>query len=84
MSLPADDDDCYAYLRLMTEESLRFGVAFLAWCLMSNHVSLVAVPAEEDSLARASGEAHRRYTCIKNSAAGVRQQSARLSKYRRC
>jgi len=34
----------------------------LAWCLMTNHVHLVLVPAQPAALARAIGEAHRRYT----------------------
>ena len=33
-----------------------------AYCLMPNHVHLIAVPQSEDGLARAIGEAHRRYT----------------------
>jgi putative transposase len=28
----------------MTEESNRFGVTFLGWCLITNHVHLIAVP----------------------------------------
>ncbi|PNU21823.1 transposase [Geothermobacter hydrogeniphilus] len=66
------DDDRLAYLDFMREEAQRFGVTFLAWCLMSNHVHLIAVPSRADSLARAIGEAHRRYTRMKNFAAGVR------------
>ena len=42
------------------------------WVFMTNHVHLIAVPESEDSLARAIGEAHRRYTRMKNFAAGVR------------
>jgi len=67
-----DDQDRQAYLCFMAEESTRFGVSFLAWCLMSNHVHLIAVLEKDDSLARAIGEAHRRYTRMKNFAAGVR------------
>lgn len=44
----------------------------MAWCLMSNHVHLIAVPDKEDSLARAIGEAHKRYTRMKNFREGVR------------
>jgi putative transposase len=39
---------------------------------MTNHVHLIAVPEREESLARAIGEAHRRYTRMKNFVAGVR------------
>ena len=68
----ADDEDRLAYLGFMEEEALRFGVTFVAWCLMTNHVHLIAIPGVEDSLARAIGEAHRCYTRRKNFAEGVR------------
>jgi putative transposase len=38
------------------------GVQVWAYCLMPNHIHLIAVPQSEDGLARAIGEAHRRYT----------------------
>jgi len=38
------------------------GVAIWSYCLMPNHVHLIAVPKTEDGLRRAIGEAHRRYT----------------------
>ena len=66
------DEDRFAYLEFMAKEGRRFGVTFLAWCLMDNHVHLIAVPKTETSLARAIGEAHRRYTRMKNFAEGVR------------
>lgn len=68
----ASDDDRHAYLNFMAEEAERFGVSFLAWCLMDNHVHLIAVPETETALARAIGEAHRRYTRMKNFTEGVR------------
>ena len=34
----------------------------MAYCLMPNHVHMVAVPQTADGLRRAIGEAHRRYT----------------------
>jgi len=46
---------------LMAEWCGRHGVAVWAWCLMPNHVHLVAVPAGEAALAAGIGEAHRRY-----------------------
>ena len=39
---------------------------------MANHVHLVMVPSCEKALAAAVGEAHRRYTWMKNRAEGVR------------
>lgn len=39
---------------------------------MSNHVHFIAVPKKENSLAKTIGEAHRRYTRMKNFTEGVR------------
>ncbi|MFO7820801.1 MAG: transposase, partial [Lentisphaeria bacterium] len=60
------DDDRHEYLRLLREQAKRFGLESLSYCLMTNHVHLIAVPTEEDSLARAIGEAHRLYTRMIN------------------
>ncbi len=46
----------------MAEWCNRCGVEIWAYCLMPNHVHLIAIPDKEDSLAKAIGEAHRRYT----------------------
>ncbi|HUX01824.1 MAG: transposase [Phycisphaerae bacterium] len=56
------DADYEAYLALMAEQCVAHGVRIWAWCLMPNHVHLVAVPKTAEGLARAIGEAHRRYT----------------------
>jgi putative transposase len=56
------DDDYAAYLELMAEWCRRCGVEVWAYCLMPNHVHLVAVPSTAEALARGIGEAHRRYT----------------------
>ena len=57
-----EDEDYGAYLDLMAEWCDRCGVEVWAYCLMPNHVHLIAVPSSEDGLRRAIGEAHRRYT----------------------
>lgn len=54
--------DYKAYLRLMAAWCGKQGVEVWAYCLMTNHVHLIAVPGSERGLARAIGEAHRRYT----------------------
>ncbi len=46
----------------MAEWCGRLDVEILFYCLMPNHVHLIAVPKTEDGLRRAIGEAHRRYT----------------------
>ncbi len=56
------DEDYAAYLDLMAQWCRKCQVEIWAWCLMPNHVHLIAVPQEERGLARAIGEAHRRYT----------------------
>ena len=42
------------YLDLMREYAYRFHLSISAYCLMSNHVHLIAVPQRSDSLARTS------------------------------
>jgi len=66
------DDDRLEYLKNLSEQGERFGVSYLAWCLMSNHVHLIAIPERADSLARGIGEAHRRYTRYINFREGWR------------
>jgi len=60
------------YLEFMREECRRFGVDVLAWCLMTNHVHEIALPGDEKGLARAIGEAHKRYSRMRNFQEGVR------------
>ena len=66
------DSDRRAYLDFMAEELDRFGVEVLAWCLMTNHTHLIVVPRDSKVMARAIGEAHRRYTRLQNFSDGVR------------
>ncbi|MBF0250000.1 MAG: transposase [Alphaproteobacteria bacterium] len=56
------DDDYRVYKALMAEWCAKHGVEVWAYCLMPNHVHLILVPRDENGLARAVGEAHRRYT----------------------
>jgi len=72
MDIFPDDDARLAYLRFLSEEAGRSGVQFLSWCLMTNHVHFIAIPNESHSLSRAFGEAHRRYTRMRNFHEGVR------------
>ena len=52
------DADHSHYLALLKEQGGRFGVQVWAYCLMENHVHLIAVPETEQSLSRGIGEAH--------------------------
>ena len=46
------DEDYQEYIALMAEWCGKCGVQIWAYCLMPNHVHLIAVPFAEDSLAR--------------------------------
>jgi len=67
-----DDDDYQAYRDLMAEWCRRCGVRVWAYCLMPNHVHLIAVPGSPEALREAVGEAHRRYTRLVNFREGWR------------
>ena len=56
------DDDRRVYLALLREQGLRFGLRVEGYCLMTNHVHVVGIPAREDSLAKAIGRTHFLYT----------------------
>lgn len=66
------DEDYRAYIGLMAEWCAKCRVEIWAYCLMPNHVHLIAVPESEDGLRRAIGEAHRRYTRLINFREGWR------------
>ena len=63
-------EDYVLYKQLMAEWCRKCGVEIWAYCLMPNHVHLVAVPETSDGLRRAVGEAHRRYTAEVNRREG--------------
>jgi putative transposase len=60
------DADKELYLKLIGRHAQKFGLAIWAYCLMDNHVHMVMVPKERNSLARGLGEAHRKYTSLIN------------------
>lgn len=66
------DDDYLAYLDLLTQWSRKADMTVWAYCLMPNHVHIIAVPQRENSLHAALGEAHRRYSCRVNLREGWR------------
>ena len=63
--------DYALYRDLMAERCRANGVACWAYGLMPNHVHLILTPTTPDGLARAVGEAHRRYTAFFNARARV-------------
>ncbi len=56
-----DDSDYLAYIELVKELKIKAGVDIWAYCLMPNHIHMIAVPKERQSLARLFGTAHHRY-----------------------
>ena len=55
------DDDRRVYLELLKEQADKYALEVIGYCLMSNHVHIVAIPHAEDSLAKAIGRTHFRY-----------------------
>lgn len=54
------------YLQLLREYGERYAVRWWGYCLMSNHVHLVAVPMKERALANALRRAHSDYARYAN------------------
>jgi putative transposase len=55
------DDDYAFYRNLLHQYCTEHGVAIWAWVLMPNHVHLILVPENEDSLRAALSKVHRAY-----------------------
>ena len=64
------NNDYVAYLEIMTECCRRHGVEVWAYCLMPDHVHLIALPREKNSLSRCLRAAHGRYTRYINRRTG--------------
>ena len=54
--------DYQTYLDILVEQCERFNVSLYSYCLLPNQVHLIAEPKKVALMARAIGEAHRRYT----------------------
>lgn len=63
------------YLALLAEHAARHQLRVLGYCLMPNHVHVIAVPERLDSLAKAFGRAHNEYSRYLNA---VRRRSGHL------
>src|SRR5262249_9305657 len=56
-----DQADRKHYLRLLRGSCQRFGLRICAYCLMTNHVHVVAIPEHEDSVSRPFHRCHGAY-----------------------
>ena len=63
--------DYRRFLSLLGGYAGQHGLTVRAWCLMSNHVHLVAVPAAADSLSATLRPVHLRYAQEANRRLGV-------------
>jgi putative transposase len=61
------DSDRSIYLELLREHSELYGLSLLGYCLMSNHVHLIAVPCRPESLSHTLKQAHDRYASYWNA-----------------
>ena len=57
-----EDGDYALYLDLLSEAASRAQVAIWSYCLMPNHVHIIAVPSDEDGLRRTFRYVHRHYS----------------------
>ncbi len=60
------DKDKRAYYNILKRETNKVGIIIWTYCLMDNHVHLIAVPESKDALAKGIGEAERKYSRIIN------------------
>jgi putative transposase len=64
------DEDYQFYREVLGKWCRRCAVEIWAYCLMPNHVHLIAVPSSEHGLRYSIGEAHKRYTRRVNTREG--------------
>lgn len=64
------DTDYETYIDILGSIKARLDVAIWAYCLMPNHVHVIAVPGHRDGLAQLFGRAHRRYALEINTRCG--------------
>jgi putative transposase len=57
-----EDGDYALYLDLLADAANRANVAVWSYCLMPNHVHIIAVPSDDDGLRRTFRYVHRHYT----------------------
>ena len=56
------DQDRIRYLHMLRHNSRRYDVRILGWCLMTNHVHLIAIPGVSESLSLWLRQTHSQYS----------------------
>jgi len=64
------EEDRQTYLRLLGDNLGDADVRLLGWCIMTNHVHLIAIPGREDSLGVLFRRVHGRYAQYYNARSG--------------
>lgn len=59
-------DDYRVYLEMLHEQAERYGLTIQGYCLMANHVHLIATPRSPEALAKAVGRTNFRYAMYVN------------------
>ena len=62
----ASDAERLTYLELLREYSQLYALSVLGYCLMSNHVHLIAIPQTPQALSQSLKQAHGRYAAYWN------------------
>jgi putative transposase len=65
------DDDRRAYLGLLDRFAKKFGMSIWAYCLMDNHVHLIAVGKRRSSISQTLGNTHRACSRVRNQESDV-------------
>ena len=65
-----NDDLKHIYLDLLREQAANYRLRILGYCLMTNHLHLVAIPEAEHSMAGTLRHAHGRFAQYWNTARG--------------
>ena len=63
-------DDYALYRKILTRLTQRHALEIWAYCLMPNHIHLIAVPSSAESLARSIGTANQHYAQLVNKREG--------------
>lgn len=66
------DSDYKAYLEILKKQCEEHDVEIWSYCLMPNHIHLIAVPKNPESLSKAIGNTHWHYTRMINFREGWR------------
>lgn len=63
----ANDADRITYLELLRQYSELYGLSLLGYCLMSNHVHLIAIPRSPNAMAKTLQHTHGRFASYWNA-----------------